>query len=94
MPSYKVSHIKVQGVDLVIVFVPHSFPVEGHRAQNEAILELERRTKFLGWAGNVVPVWKNDNGTTGFIAPESQHPFFKSVSFDSLAKNINKELSW
>jgi hypothetical protein len=94
MPSYKVSHIKVQGVDLVIVFVPNSFPVEGNRAQNEAIVELERRTKALGWAGSVVPVWKNENGTTGFIAKESYHAFFKSVSYDSLAKNINKELAW
>jgi len=94
MPSYKVAHIKEQGVDLVIVFVPNSFPVEGNRAQNEAIIDLERRTKALGWAGSVVPVWKNANGTTGFIAKENYHPFFKSVSFDSLAKNINKELSW
>jgi hypothetical protein len=94
MPRYKVAHIKEQGVDLVIVFVESSFPVEGNRVQNEMIAQMELKVKAAGLAGDVVPVWKNPNGTSGFIAKESQHAFFKSISFDSLAKNINKELSW
>ena len=94
MPKFDIAHIKEQGVDVIVVFVDSSFGAQGHRAQEATIAEMQARAKAAGLAGNVVPVWKNENGTSGFVAPENQHPFFKSTSFESLVRNKNKELSW
>lgn len=92
MEQFQVAHIKVQGVDLVIVFVDSAL---GHRTtfeQQQIVAALQACASGAGLAGNVVAVWRDALGRLNFIAPPNQHAFFKSVTFDYLYANINKTL--
>jgi hypothetical protein len=93
MEQFQVAHIKVQSVDLIIVFVN---PALGYRSafeQQQVVAALQACASSAGLAGNVVPVWRDGAGRLNFIAPPNQHPFFKSVTFEYLAANINKTLT-
>jgi hypothetical protein len=88
---FQVAHIKVQGVDLKILFVNaelgHWSPIE-----QQVVNALQACASAGCLPGNVVPVWCDSAGRRNFIAPPNQHAFFKSVTFEYLAANINKTL--
>jgi hypothetical protein len=91
--QFQVAHIKVQGVDLIVVFVS---PDVGRRSvfeQQQVVNALQACARAAGLAGNAVPVWRDTSGRLAFIAPPNQHAFFKSVTFEYLYRNINKTLS-
>lgn len=94
MPKFKVAHIREQGVNLIIIPLEDSFKFKSQSDQNSAIAELQMRASNAGLAGTVVPVWNNGGGRMAFIASQNYHPFFKSISLQFVATNINKELSW
>lgn len=94
MPRFDVAHIREQGVDLVIIPLDRSF---GHKSENDkesVVSELQARASSAGLAGTVVPVWDNGGGRMAFIAPRNWHPYFKSLSLQFIAANINRELYW
>lgn len=93
MPRFKAAHIREQGIDLIIVPLESSFHHKPQQEQIEIIDELQTRATAAGLAGTVVPVWMLGN-RMGFIAPPNWHPFFKSISWNDVIRNVNKEIFW
>ncbi len=94
MPSYKIAHVKEQGVDLIIIPLDSAF---GHKVsgdQKQIIGELQLRAQDAGLAGTVVPVWDDGGGRMAFIAPHNWHAFFASLNLQRVFASINRELSW
>lgn len=93
MENFQVAHIKVQGVDLIIVFVSPDVGRRSALEQQQVVNALQACASSAGLAGNVVPVWRDISGRLAFIAPPNQHAYFKSVTFEYLYANVNKRLS-
>jgi hypothetical protein len=94
MPSLKVAHIHEQGVDLVIVPLDIGFGDRPHDVQVRTIAEIQETTQRAGLKGDVIPVWDSGAGCMSFIAPQNYHPYFNSLSLDTVYQNLNRELRW
>lgn len=94
MPSFKVAHIREQGVDLIIIPLDSRFGLETENQQKDTVNELQVRANAAGLAGTVVPVWKDAFGRMLFLAPQNWHPFFKSLTYERVIASINKSISW
>lgn len=92
MQKYKIAHIRQQGVDLIIAPLDSSFGNKDLSSKNLFMQTLETYAHRAGLAGTVVPVWLSGR-QMNFIAPRPWHPFFKSLSWNDVLRNINKELT-
>jgi hypothetical protein len=92
MNKYQVAHIRHQGVDLIIAPLDSSFNNQSGHAQQKFINSLQGYARSAGLAGTVIPVWLSGR-TMKFIAPSGYHPFFRSISWDWVSANINRELT-
>ena len=93
MPSFKVAHVKEQGVNLIIVPLDSSFGHKMSSDQHTIINEIETAAHSAGLTGTVVPVWLN-SGRAQFIAPRNWHSFFQGLSWNQVIDSLNKTLSW
>jgi hypothetical protein len=94
MPKFQVAHILEQGVNLIIIPLDSSFGHKSSDEQGQIISELQMRASSANLAGTVVPVWNAGAGRMAFIAPSKWHPFFRTITLQWVAANINKALSW
>ncbi len=69
MTTFKIAHIREQGIDLIIAPLDSTFGSKSKNDQNEIIASLQACASSAGLAGTVVPVWRMDNSHR-FIAPE------------------------
>lgn len=92
MSKFKIAHLREQGVDMIIIPLESAFGYKSESDQQETIASLQACAEGAGLAGTVVPVWKNGSRMQ-FIAPTQWHTFFKSISWDWVLLNINKELT-
>lgn len=92
MKKYKVAHIREQGVDLIIAPLDSSFNHQTSHSQHQFIASLQAYAESAGLAGTVVPVWLSGRSMK-FIAPQGYHPFFRSISWNWVVTNINRELT-
>lgn len=92
MSTFKIAHIKEQGIDLIIIPLESSFGHKQDSDQAEIIESLQACAISAGIAGKVVPVWR-EGSSHRFIAPPNWHPFFKSFGWNQIIANINKELT-
>ncbi len=93
MPKLDIAHLHEQGQDMIIVPLDASFDRKSKAQQNDAIDEIQLAARSAGLAGTVVPVWSTSSGMR-FIAPNSWHPFFRSINMQFVLGNINRTLSW
>ena len=93
METFQVAHLNVQNVNLAVIFLSTAFDSKPPKEQHAIHLALQVAATNAGLAGNVVPVWLDPFGRTKFIAPQNQHPFFKSVSYEQLATEVNRTLT-
>lgn len=93
MPSFEVAHIREQGVDLIIIPLNWTFGSKGTSDQQGMVAELQMRAEAAGLAGTVVPIWES-GGRMAFLAPPNWHSFFRSISLNYVARNINRRLYW
>jgi hypothetical protein len=91
METFKVAHIHEQGNDIIIVIVNPSFRFMPHEEQNAGINVLQACATSAGLAGIVVPVWQDGN-TFGCLPPTKWLPFFESLTWPDILRNINGEL--
>ena len=94
MPSFKVAHVRKDGLDLIIVHMAASFGGRSRAEQQEIVDELQMKAAKAQLAGAVVPVWDAGGGRLSFLAPDSWHPFLKSMTLRAVLKLVNRELSW
>jgi hypothetical protein len=92
MAKFKIAHIRQQGIDLIIVPLESSFGHKSDQDQSETIASLQLYARSAGLAGTVVPIWREGGGHR-FIAPPNWHAFFKSLGWNDVMANINKELT-
>jgi hypothetical protein len=92
MPIFKIAHIHEQGVDLIIVPMNRDFGDRPKSDQQAIIAELQAQCIVAKLAGTVVPIWDYGRGQMGFIAPQSWHPFFQSISLSWVSSHLNREL--
>jgi hypothetical protein len=93
METFEVAHLNIQAVNVVIIFLDRHFDSMLPDQQHGAHRRLELAARAAGLTGNVVPVWLDAFGRMKFIAPQNQHPFFTSVSYEQLHGNVNRTLS-
>lgn len=93
MPTFRIAHLREQGQDMIIVPLDSSFGNKIQADQAAVISDLQTHARGAGLAGKVVPVWES-GGRMEFIAPRPWHPFFKGLSMQAIALNLNKQLSW
>ena len=93
METFQVAHLKIQNVDLVVIFLNTTFDSKPPQEQQTIQLNLQAAAMSAGLAGNVVPVWLDPFGRTKFIAPPQQHPFFKNMSYEQLYVQVNRTLT-
>lgn len=94
MPTFKVAHLREQGVDLIIVPLDPSFAGRKREEQDSAIRDLQMSATLAGLNGDVVPVWDSGQGRMGFIAPVPYHPYFRSINLAFVEVNLNREIYW
>lgn len=80
--DFRIAHLKIQNVNVAIVFLNQAFDHKPDAEKNEIQASLQLCARGAGIAGNVVPVWLDSLGRMKFIAPHNQHPFFSSVNYD------------
>jgi len=93
MPRFEIAHLHEQGQDMIIVPLADSFGSKSQAEQGEIAAELQIRARSAGLKGKVVPVWGSRH-SMNFIAPQLWHPFFRSIDWSFIARNINRVLSW
>lgn len=93
MSKFQVAHIREQGQNMIIVFVDKKVGSMTSSDRAEIMATLQSCATSAGLAGNVVLVWQTNSGRMEFCAPQPWHPFFKSISYEYLASNVNKELT-
>jgi len=93
MPTYDVAHLREQGQDMIVVVVASSFGARTNTEQNRVRDQLQACARSAGLAGTVVPVWDAGAGRMGFLAPTPWQSFFRSLSLQHVALNINKKLT-
>jgi hypothetical protein len=94
MPTFQVAHIRERGVDLIIIPLDSSFGHKTPQEQYQITYELQARSEAAGLAGTVVPVWDAGGGRMAFIAPANWHPYFRSLSLQTVFANLNRTLYW
>jgi hypothetical protein len=92
MPTFDVAARQVQGIDVIIVPLDRSFGYKSESDKQAAILSLQAGAHRAGLPGRIVPVW-NDGRAMNFIAPPNWHPFFKSLTWETVRLNINKRFT-
>ena len=90
--TYEVAHIREQGQDMIIIPVSSSVNNMSNGQQNELKNELQYFARDAGLAGEVCLVWQYGQ-RFHFLAPPPWHPFFKGLSMNFVARNINKKLT-
>ena len=93
MPTYKVAHVKEQGIDLIIIPLESNFGRKTKQQQDEITSQLQIAANSAGLAGTVVPVWEQGAGRMAFRAPDRWHPFFKSLTWAQVLRSVNREIS-
>ena len=93
MADFDVAHLRIQNVDVVIVFLNQAFDHKSQQEQNEVSDALQICSRQAGLAGNVVLVWTDSLGRFKFLAPSNQHAFFRTADYRQLYAQVNKTLT-
>lgn len=93
MATFEVAHLNIQNVNVVVIFLGHAFDHQTDSQKAELQTALQICARNAGLAGNVVLVWRDTFGHMKFLAPQQQHPFFKTADYASLYRQVNKKLT-
>ncbi len=92
MNKFKIAHLREQGQNMIIIPLENNFEYKTNNEQFEIVDSLQSYASSAGLAGTVVPVWQHGRQMK-FIAPQPWHPFFKSLTWNDVIRNLNKELT-
>ena len=92
MPTFKIAHLREQGVDLIIVPMERSFGNRSKSDQHAIIAQLQADAISAKLAGIITAVWDCGRGEMGFIAPQSWHLYFQSISLSWVDARLNRAL--
>ena len=86
MQTFDVAHLYEQGQNIIMVLV-------GQQPTNRQCNALQMYASRAGLAGTVVPVWPQSFGGFGYLAPIQWHPYFRSLSWEDILMNVNRQLT-
>lgn len=92
MESFEVAHVRVQGVDVILIVVDSIFGNRSQSEQLETLKRFQRAAHQAGLRGGVSIVW-NQGGRVASFGPRSWHGFLESLSWSWIAANINRKLT-
>lgn len=92
MNKYRIAHLREQGQDMIIIPLDTSFEHKTSSQKSKIIDSLQFCASSAGLAGTVVAVWQYGRQMR-FIAPSPLHPFIRSLSWNDVISNLNKELT-
>lgn len=92
MATFKIAHIKEQGVNVIIVPLATSFGDRAERDRIEIIELLQAAATEAQLRGKVVPMWQEERGYK-FIAPPEWQPYFRTVKWKDVLNNLNREIA-
>lgn len=93
MAEFEVAHIHEQGQDIIIIPLKSDFGHKPNSEQQQIISQLQFAANRAGLKGTVVVVWDAGGGRMAFIAPKAWHAFFRSITLQHVAININRKLT-
>jgi len=93
VPSYKVSQLKHNNFDYVLIVVAPAFGNKNPQQQQLDTVVLQRCARRAGMKGIVVPVWDAGGGRMGFLAEPVHHKFLQSLNTAFLESHITATLS-
>lgn len=93
--SVKIAHIHQQGQDIIFIPVAQEFGQRSQEYRADAIKAISTAARNAGLSGTVVPVWplEEDEDKFSFIAPKQWHGFVRTLSWDWISKNLNREIA-
>ena len=93
MPSYKIAVLKHGGIELIVIPQATIFEYKTRENQLAMRAELQSHIEDAGFTGSVCLVWPYAGGMK-FLAPQTSHDFFKTLSIDKVHAEVNNELVW
>jgi hypothetical protein len=93
MATFEVAHLNIQNVNVVIVFLGQTFDQQTQQQQRAFQDALQVCASNAGLAGNVVLVWQDSFQRIKFLAPPQQHPYFSTVNYAHLYRQVNTKLA-
>lgn len=93
MNKFDVAHIRTQGQDVIIIPLDRTFGHQSAAEQSETYTALQIAANSAGLRGRVVAVWDAGRGRMAFLAPREWNRFCQSLSWQFIARNINRRLS-
>ena len=93
MPSYKIAVLRYGGMELIVVPQGTIFEYKTRETQLATRAEFQSRVQDAGFTGSVCLVWPYAGGMK-FLAPQTSHDFFKTLSIDKVHEEVNNELVW
>lgn len=93
MASYKVSQLKHNNFDYVLIVVAPAFAKKNPQQQQIDTVVLQRCASRAGMKGILVPVWDAGGGRMGFLAEPVHHKFLQSLNTAFLESHITATLS-
>jgi class 3 adenylate cyclase len=94
MPRFKVAHVKLQGVDIVLVPVSPEFSVLSSADQSAAHRQLSQLCRSARLGGEVTPVWSTGPSSLAFLADAKFHPLLNGrLTPAFLQANLNREIT-
>lgn len=91
--KFKVAHVKLKGVDVILVPLDSSFGQLTRADQQRASQALQHYAAAAGLKGSLVPIWDRGTGTAEFLAEKQLHPILQNLSLFTVQQSINRELS-
>lgn len=89
--KFRVAHVKLKGVDVILVPLDGSFAQVSRADQQRALQALQHYAAAAGLKGSVVPVWDR-GGAAEFLAEKQLHPILQNISLFTVQQSVNREL--
>ncbi|MDQ8937272.1 hypothetical protein [Acinetobacter rudis] len=92
MYKIRFTYIQEQGKNIIIIPMEQNFEYKNKHQQLDILKSLELLISNSEFIGTVVLVWLSGDKMK-YIAPLSWHPFFNSLTWNYVIKNLNRQLA-
>lgn len=93
MQKCRVAHVKLSGVDTILVPMVREFGARSGGAQADTYDQVRKLCDLARMRGELVLVWENKDGSVSYVADAKMHASLKRVTPSFLHTNLNRELS-
>ena len=88
-----IAHLKIGGQNVVLMPLSQAFSELAPESQQALIDAAQAAAGVARILGQVIPIWNQGQGQTGFLAPPSFHAALANFSFNDAERQLNQTLS-